>query len=190
MNSQSFIQKIYERNSKCAVAFPDRVLAHRFIDELFDLLFIPRNTRQNSLEDISKEFELLKHNFSVLIFDVIEDNRQLERISESFFTALPSLYAKLLKDARAILEFDPAAKSLEEVLITYPGFYATAVYRFAHNLHLQGIPLLPRLFCEYAHSKTGIDIHPGATIGRAFFIDHGTGIVIGETAVIGKNVKI
>ena len=190
MNSQSFIQKIYERNSKCAVAFPDRVLAHRFIDELFDLLFIPRNTRQNSLEDISKEFELLKHNFSVLIYDVIDDNSQLERISESFFTALPSLYAKLLKDARAILEFDPAAGSEEEVLVAYPGFYATAIYRLSHHLWKDDLKILPRVFTEYAHGKTGIDIHPGASIGESFSIDHGTGIVIGETTLIGDHVKL
>ena len=96
----------------------------------------------------------------------------------------------LLKDAAAILKFDPAAESIEEVLVAYPGFYATAVYRFSHQLLYQGVNILPRVFAEYAHSKTGIDIHPGATIGKSFFIDHGTGIVIGETTIIGDNVKI
>ena len=96
----------------------------------------------------------------------------------------------MLNDAAAILQFDPAAKSIEEVLMAYPGFYATAVYRFSHQLVLQEVSILPRVFSEYAHSKTGIDIHPAATIGQSFFIDHGTGIVIGETTIIGNNVKI
>jgi serine O-acetyltransferase len=85
---------------------------------------------------------------------------------------------------------DPAAYSKEEVIITYPGFYAVCIYRFAHALHALKIPLLPRLMSEYAHEKTGIDIHPGAHIEESFFIDHGTGVVIGETAIIGRNVKI
>jgi serine O-acetyltransferase len=88
------------------------------------------------------------------------------------------------------LKFDPAARSVEEVLVAYPGFYATAVYRLSHQLWEQGVEILPRLFTEYAHSKTGVDIHPGAHIGESFCIDHGTGIVIGETTIIGNNVKI
>jgi serine O-acetyltransferase len=107
-----------------------------------------------------------------------------------FFDALPALYQKLLKDAEAILQSDPAAKSIGEVMAAYPGFYATVVYRLSNQLWKQGITLLPRLFSEYAHSRTGIDIHPGAEIGEAFSIDHGTGIVIGETTTIGDNVKI
>ena len=96
----------------------------------------------------------------------------------------------MIQDAETILQFDPAAKSVEEVLVAYPGFYATAIYRLSHQLYKQGVKILPRLFTEYAHSKTGIDIHPGANIGNTFFIDHGTGIVIGETTIIGNNVKI
>jgi serine O-acetyltransferase len=95
-----------------------------------------------------------------------------------------------LKDAQAILDFDPAAQSIAEVVVAYPGFYATVVYRLSNQLWKQGVRLLPRLFSEYAHSKTGIDIHPGAAIGESFAIDHGTGIVIGETTVIGDRVKI
>ena len=190
MDSQTFIHKLYERNSKCAVAFPDRVLAHAFIDDLFDLLFIPKNSVRVSKEDISKEYELLKHRFSVLVYDVIEDGSQLETTTENFFAAIPALYGKLLKDARAIVEFDPAAGSEEEVLVAYPGFYATAVYRLSHQLLIDGVKILPRVFTEYAHSKTGIDIHPGAQIGESFSIDHGTGVVIGETTVIGDNVKL
>jgi serine O-acetyltransferase len=93
-------------------------------------------------------------------------------------------------DANAFLEFDPAAFSIEEIITSYPGFYAIAVYRISHRLYQLGIPVLPRMISEYAHSQTGIDIHPGATIGDKFFIDHGTGVVIGETCVIGNNVKI
>ena len=95
-----------------------------------------------------------------------------------------------MKDAEALLAFDPAARSVDEVIVAYPGFYATAVYRLSHQLWEQGVEVLPRLFTEYSHSKTGIDIHPGARIGEAFCIDHGTGIVIGETTEIGNNVKI
>lgn len=190
MDNQPFIQKLHERNSKCKLSFPDRALAHRFMDDLFDLLFIPRNNGQNSLDDISTEFKLLKQRFSVLIFDVISDGAKLEKITGDFFAGIPALYQKLMQDAKAILEFDPAAGSEEEVLVAYPGFYATAVYRLSHLLWKQDVKILPRVFTEYAHSKTGIDIHPGAMIGESFSIDHGTGIVIGETAVIGNRVKL
>lgn len=100
------------------------------------------------------------------------------------------MYDQLLLDATAILQSDPAAKSIEEVMAAYPGFFATVVYRLAHLLWQQNIPVLPRYFTEYAHSRTGIDIHPGASIGHSFAIDHGTGVVIGETTVIGNGVKI
>src|SRR5690606_33083175 len=94
------------------------------------------------------------------------------------------------KDAEAAYQGDPAAQSLEEVIISYPGFFAVASHRIAHALLKLDIPLLPRLMAEYAHERTGIDIHPGAHIGESLFIDHGTGVVIGETTIIGKNVKV
>ena len=97
---------------------------------------------------------------------------------------------RLYKDAACYLRNDPAAKSLEEVIISYPGFFALSIHRIAHELYTLGVPLIPRIFSEYAHSKVGIDIHPGATIGKNLFMDHGTGIVIGETTEIGNNVKI
>ncbi len=118
------------------------------------------------------------------------DGNRTQEITNKFFDDVPGIFDALLKDAEAIIEFDPAAESIEEVLVAYPGFYATAVYRFSHQLWEQGVKILPRVFAEYAHGKTGIDIHPGATIGESFFIDHGTGIVIGETTVIGNKVKI
>jgi len=190
MNQPSFIQQLFQRNAKCFTVFPDKVSAQQFIDTLFDLLFIPKNSKENSLEYFEKEYELLKGQFSALIYNVIGDKSKIETVSKHFFESIPSLYQGLLKDAEAILQSDPAAGSLEEVLVAYPGFYTTAVYRFSHQLWKQGVKILPRMFTEYAHGKTGIDIHPGAVIGEAFSIDHGTGIVVGETTVIGNNVKL
>ncbi|MCR4989301.1 MAG: serine O-acetyltransferase [Lachnospiraceae bacterium] len=112
------------------------------------------------------------------------------RICKNFFERLPEVRDYIETDLLATFDGDPAAGSLEEIILAYPGLYAITVYRLAHELYKEKVPVLPRLMTEYAHSQTGIDIHPGATIGKYFFIDHGTGIVIGETAVIGKNVKI
>lgn len=103
---------------------------------------------------------------------------------------IPDIKAALIKDVQAIYEGDPAARSPEEVILCYPGFYAISIYRIAHEFYLEGIPYISRIMTEYAHEKTGIDIHAGARIGESFFIDHGTGIVIGETTTIGNNVKI
>ena len=111
-------------------------------------------------------------------------------ITQSLLLALPDISAEALQDAEALLAGDPAAKSLDEVILAYPGFYAVAVYRLAHFLHGHAVPIIPRMMTEAAHQHTGIDIHPGAKIGRAFYIDHGTGVVIGETTVIGNNVKL
>lgn len=113
-----------------------------------------------------------------------------EALVKTFFNTLPEIKKKLIADAVLITDNDPAATCLEEVMMTYPGFYAILVYRLANMLAASGVPLIPRLMTEHAHSKTGIDIHPGATIGSPFFIDHGTGIVIGETAIIGEGVKL
>ncbi len=107
-----------------------------------------------------------------------------------FLESIPELRNRLADDVRAAFDGDPAAKTFGEIVFCYPGVTAVSIYRMAHELHLQGVPLLPRMMTEYAHSKTGIDIHPGATIGRRFFIDHGTGVVIGETTHIGDNVKL
>ncbi len=104
--------------------------------------------------------------------------------------ALPEIRRMIHLDVIALFEGDPAAKSDEEVIVSYPGLEAIVVYRLAHYIHTRGVPVIPRIMSEYIHGKTGIDIHPGATIGESFFIDHGTGIVIGETTIIGKNVKI
>ncbi len=190
MSQQAFIERLFTQNTKAYSAFPDKELAEEFIDQLFNFLFLPKTVRHKQPKDLEKEFELLKSHFASLVFDILHDSNQTEVVIEKFFEAIPEIYYKLIHDAETILQFDPAAKSLEEVLVAYPGFYATTIYRLSHQLYQQGVKLLPRLFTEYAHSKTGIDIHPGAKIGNSFFIDHGTGIVIGETTVIGNNVKI
>ena len=103
---------------------------------------------------------------------------------------VPSLRARIRLDVDAAFRGDPAAKSTEEVILSYPGLEALIIHRLAHEFWVRGIPLLPRMMSEHLHGRTGIDIHPGAEIGESFFIDHGTGVVIGETTVIGRNVKI
>ena len=113
-----------------------------------------------------------------------------DAIADAFVERLPAIHEALLADAEAHFQGDPAAKSIDEVIIAYPGFRAVALFRLAHELHRLGVALLPRLITELGHRETGIDIHPGATIGRAFSIDHGTGVVIGETTVIGDRVKV
>ena len=113
-----------------------------------------------------------------------------EELSLEFLKKIPRVRALLDTDLAAAYDGDPAASSIDEIIFAYPGILAITIYRLAHELHLLGVPIIPRIMTEYAHSNTGIDIHPGATIGEYFFIDHGTGIVIGETTVIGNNVKV
>ena len=110
--------------------------------------------------------------------------------TEKLLEKIPYIRKMLRSDIQAAFDGDPAAKSFEEIILSYPHIVAISVHRIAHELYLMDIPLIPRLMSEYAHERTGIDIHPGASIGKSFFIDHGTGVVIGETSVIGKNVKI
>ena len=119
--------------------------------------------------------------------DEIDDPAE---IAGAFFRSLPEIHRQLMIDATALERGDPAAESVDEVIVAYPGFLAIAVHRVAHRFTELGVPLLPRVLTEWAHERTGIDIHPGATLGHPVIIDHGTGIVIGETAVIGNNVKL
>lgn len=121
---------------------------------------------------------------------VCETESEAQRITVEFLKQIPKIREYIESDVTAAFDGDPAAYNKEEIVVTYPGFYAITVYRIAHELHILGIPLIPRIMTEHAHSLTGIDIHPGASVGKYFFIDHGTGIVIGETTVIGDNVKI
>ena len=115
---------------------------------------------------------------------------EAQKICAAFVKRLPRIRELLMKDVEALYEGDPAAESREEVMICYPGFYAISIYRIAHELQMLKTPLIPRIMTEFAHEKTGIDIHPGATVGEYFFIDHGTGIVVGETTTIGNHVKL
>lgn len=116
--------------------------------------------------------------------------QRAEEICGRFFEKLPHIQLMLLKDIQAGFDGDPAAKSKEEIIFSYPGVFAIYVYRVAHELYVENVPYIPRIMSEYAHNKTGIDINPGAVIGEYFFIDHGTGVVIGETTEIGNNVKL
>jgi serine O-acetyltransferase len=119
-----------------------------------------------------------------------EISERAEEVCETFFKKLPYVQQMLLKDVQAGFDGDPAAKSKEEIISSYPGVFAIYVYRLAHILYVENVPHIPRIMTEYAHGKTGIDINPGAVIGDYFFIDHGTGVVIGETTEIGRNVKL
>ena len=119
-----------------------------------------------------------------------EEASQASRITQSIVAELPRIQQVLLTDIEATFDGDPAAANKEEIIFAYPGLFAIFVYRVAHELYLRQVPMIPRMMTEYAHSRTGIDIHPGAQIGPWFFIDHGTGIVIGETTVIGSHVKL
>lgn len=121
---------------------------------------------------------------------VVQSQEAAGQLTADFFRAIPAVRALAQGDVQAAFDGDPAAKSRDEIIFCYPGLFAITVYRLAHVLHTLGVPMLPRIMTEHAHSLTGIDIHPGAVIGQNFFIDHGTGIVIGETTVIGDRVKI
>lgn len=146
-------------------------------------------TPKNGHKIINLKIHELENNL-LYILNGLGQNIDSEKILQDFIFELKEISEFLFEDAKAILEGDPAAQSLEEVLTCYPGISAIATYRCAHYFYTQNIKLLPRLLSEMAHTQTGIDIHPGAKIGKRFYIDHGTGVVIGETAVIGNNVKI
>lgn len=190
MDERAFIQGLAESNRQRLRRFPDKRKAEDFIEALFDFVFSDGDAEAVSDKGIEARYEALKGSLKDLLLESRHGEEGAGEQVQQFFAALPRIHAALLKDAEAVLQFDPAAQSLEEVIVTYPGFFATAVYRLSHQLWQQRVPLLPRLFSEYAHSKTGIDIHPAAEVGARFSIDHGTGIVIGETAAIGDDVKI
>ena len=122
--------------------------------------------------------------------EIEQIKERAEKITVEFFSRIPYIRKYLDTDLEAFYDGDPAAENLDEIILCYPGFYAITVFRMAHELYVMGVPMLPRIMTEYAHAQTGIDINPGAVIGRYFFIDHGTGIVIGETTVIGEHVKV
>lgn len=143
------------------------------------------------------EFQLTRQIVGVLrslpAYDRVDEpvvQREAFRITVAFLHRIPALRELVNSDLEAAFDGDPAAKSMEEIVLAYPGLLAITIYRIAHELFSLRVPLIPRMMTEYAHSQTGVDIHPGATIGRCFFIDHATGVVIGETSVIGEHVKL
>lgn len=193
MPGDSFRERIFRRHvAAAATAFPATSDVCTFSSSLLNWLF-PEQTGHFLHTEIAlaEKYEALREQLEQLLSPM---EAQLEQpataTADLFFQAIPALDDMLNKDATAILEGDPAATSRYEVIRAYPGFYALAFYRMAHILYTLGVPLLPRLMTEFAHNRTGIDIHPGAKIGAYCCIDHGTGIVIGETTVIGEHVKI
>jgi len=177
---------------------PDRREVVRVIKDfqalLFPMCFRRENPEMEDRELLERGIGRLKNQLIVaLCFQSAcpEDaEKEAGRICGTFMERLAGIKGMLIKDVEALYEGDPAARSREEVMIAYPGFYAISIYRLAHELFQLNAPLIPRIMTEFAHEKTGIDIHPGAKIGEYFFIDHGTGIVIGETTVIGEHVKL
>ena len=169
---KSIIFPGYFSTDTSATVFPEYYVGHR-LNDIYDRL-------KNQIE-----IALLYHGE-----EPEEAATHADRTTCGFFEQLPEIQRLLLTDVQAGFDGDPAAKSKEEIIFSYPGLFAIYVYRLAHVLYKEEIPFIPRVMSEYAHGRTGIDINPGATIGEYFFIDHGTGVVVGETTEIGKNVKL
>ena len=188
---KQFINKLFDRHkNSCQV--PSRKKVYDFFEALMSTMF-PEMTDDHfaNPHELALKFEHVELSFKTLLSQCpLEGSIDIEAITNCFFEDIPGIYESLELDAKAMYEGDPAARSVEEVIRTYPGFYAVSAHRIAHQLWNQSIRIIPRAISELAHSHTGIDIHPGATIGASFCIDHGTGIVIGETAHIGNRVKI
>lgn len=178
-------------------------IIHKLLKILYPGYYSDRIYRQYSLRNnIAATIEDVIFNLNKQIFNVCKYGNVFENLSEdelkekvaditfTFIDKIPEIREILETDIDAFYEGDPAAYSKAEILLSYPGLLAISIYRMAHELYLLGVPMMPRIMTEYGHSETGIDIHPGATVDKYFFIDHGTGIVIGETTIIGKNVKI
>lgn len=173
------------------VPYPSSEAVWQFCNDLINWLFPEHSGRvmdDAAIEQYAVRLEMQLNDLLMHIPTQLTESPQV--VSRQFMEMVPGIYADLTKDAEAILQGDPAATCLYEVIRAYPGFAAIAAYRVAHGLHLLEVPLLPRVITEYAHAKTGVDIHPAAEIAPYFCIDHGTGIVIGETTVIGPHVKI
>lgn len=189
--NQNFLNQLLREHRKAACCPPPERVVH-FHRQLVGLLFAAYAKETYSKPDaLQMQFAILKRELAFLLEKAEFGEAQLvEKTVNVFFDQLQILREQLCLDVQAMYEGDPAAQSLTEVIRTYPGFYAMVAHRLAHALHQLGVVLIPRIISEHAHSKTGIDIHPAARIGHSFCIDHGTGIVIGETAEIGNHVKI
>ena len=191
LENKTFAQRLSEFNSGYCKDVPSMVQTHDFVDNLIHTLFpIKRNCVVDAGE-IAIEMDRCAIKLRELLYSIRKSlESEPEELVEAFLSRVPEAFEQLVIDAEALNRFDPASRCVEEIILCYPGFYCISVYRMAHILYELGVPVLPRVMAEYAHEKTGIDIHPGARIKSPFFIDHGTGIVIGETAEIGNNVKI
>ena len=189
-DQETFPQYLFRTSAQYSQHVPSHTVVYRFVDSLTDLLFPVRSDQPLSLAQIEERWEGLHRDFAAIICPLCAPEVACEILSEQFFTRIAELHASLVEDAEMYRDSDPASGCVEEVILCYPGFYAVMVHRIAHEIHRLGIPLLPRVIAEYAHSRTGIDIHPGASVGEAFFIDHGTGVVIGETCVIGRGCRL
>jgi len=182
MISESLINAIKARQPD--ISYKVKTKTRAFTSLLFECLF----DKDVNLEQSLKKLEVL---FKELVEIVCWDKaKKCDKIWNDYVSDFPRILDLLNQDAQALEDHDPASQSLEEVYLCYPGFYAIAVYRLSRPLYLKGLPLIPRLMTEHAHERTGVDIHPGAAIGCCFFIDHATGIVIGETTIIKDNVKL
>ena len=188
---RQFIKTLFDAHQK-ALDIPEPTLVCNWLESLLGLLFPEFSNHRYSS---AREFEQKFKDTELELYRILSRLKgqmavSVETVEAAFMKQLPGIRATLQKDAESILRGDPAAVNLTEVVRTYPGFYALAVFRLAHVFYLLDVPLIPRILTENAHGKTGIDIHPGATIGPGLCIDHGTGVVIGETCEIGENVKI
>ncbi len=189
--NQNLFQQIYGKLQQLEAVPPNEEIAG-WATKVIGLLYPELSDHiEKSVEEMETHADVLRHELTMLL-NATKACRDCDNaaVAVKFFLQLPEIYRLLNTDIEAILHGDPAAKSEFEVIRAYPGFYALGFYRIAHALLKLEVPLIPRILTECAHSKTGIDIHPGANIGEYFQVDHGTGIVIGETTVIGKHVKI
>ncbi len=184
MKMKSIVKRIEKHKKQPHLRFRLKEKTETFTNLLFYTLFDIDTPVEENLELLEKEFDQL---VSMACWEV---EKPCKKIWENYMATLPEVLKSLNLDAEAIVNCDPASLSIEEVYMAYPGFYAIAIYRLAHELYIKGFPLVPRLMTEYAHRQTGVDINPGAQIGKSFFIDHATGVVIGETAIIKDHVKI
>lgn len=186
----AFAARLDAARSGCQVPCAVRESAESWVRLLLATLFPHFNHEETSGLDSRGKLVTVEIRLTSLLGVVGFSSKEAREIASTWVQKLPDLYESMVRDAQATDDHDPASENVDEVIAAYPGFYAVAVYRLAHELDLLGVKLLPRLLTEHAHRETGIEIHPGATIGVPFVIDHGTGIVIGQSATIGKNVKL
>ncbi|SHL53457.1 serine O-acetyltransferase [Hymenobacter psychrotolerans] len=188
-SDSSFVLALAQAHQQVAAPLPEAAFC-QLADNLLQLLFPERGGQPLLRADAIAATLIQQQNDLAALLAHVPLPEAAAAVAAGLMSRLPALRDALLQDAAAILAADPAAQGLDEVISTYPGFYAIALHRIAHALYQLQVPRVPRIISEFAHHRTGIDIHPGARIGASFCIDHGTGIVIGETAVIGAHVKI